>query len=772
MRHLASAMAVIVTSVLAVNAQESRPDTALVPAGNFLMGGRQVAPSFYHDHGPYRATDELPRHPVRLTKPFYISKTEVTVAQFRAFIAATSYRTTTEKNGLGIVGFDPHQKENRRTKYTFRRKPEFTWRKPGFGQTDQYPVVGVSWNDAQAYCRWLSQQTGVKYRLPTEAEWEFACRAGGDTFFSWGDNYRGTIHEKANIGNVELENALPERALSQWLFDVKKDPADPFVHTAPVGRFPANAFGLHDMHGNVWEWCEDTYLDTAFQKYKPPKYDHPIPVAVDPFNTESMNQFGDWRAIRGGSWFTSPIQARSAVRGFFEADDAACYIGFRVVREASADEIAVARRDFEREQASHKIVDAATTGGFRSRSGTELRAEFRNPDRNVGRHMPRVPGLTDISINGDGNLDGAVLQDVAAVPRLKSFRLHNPGAGVLDAHFAPFAQRTDLESLQITYTKTITDAALMHFAKHRDLRVLRLDCEQVTDEGLKQLAGLTKLEELRIAGSAARGTVLQTFAKAPLKKLSIRGLTDSSARTLAAFPDLVEIECLDGELSSAGLGHLAGLKNLANLDLTGCQLIDDAGFAALSELRLLQALVLQHTKAGDAAVRSMSKMQQLSRLQLGSPSLTDRGMRGISEILTLRNLRLDAESTNVTDSGFIDFWRLNRLDSLAISCPRVTGAGFATLTELPNLHELRIYSPELTDVGLRFISEIPALRRLRLGGSAGKGPPNVTDDGLLCLSEAAKLTYLELHRRDSAITDEAIARLKQALPQLRIDERR
>src|SRR5262249_17434552 len=144
--------------------------------------------------------------------------------------------------------------------------PRYSWREAGFAQTHEHPVVNVSWNDAVAFCAWLSHKEGRSYRLPTEAEWEYSCRAGTDTRY-----YSGTDPETvALVGNVA--DASAKRKFPNWT-TIKND--DGYVFTSPVGRFQANAFGLHDMHGNVWERCQDWY-DAAYYK-KSPKQDPPGP---------------------------------------------------------------------------------------------------------------------------------------------------------------------------------------------------------------------------------------------------------------------------------------------------------------------------------------------------------------------------------------------------------------------------------------------------------------------------------------------------------------
>ncbi len=313
-----------------------------ISAGTFQMGtdlnnmADELAVDFPLSVSPRWASDESPRHPVKLTRPFDISAQEVTVDQFRQFVEATGYRTTAERSGEGIVGFSPvpveQRKQNPRQR-AFERREQFTWSNPGFRQDASHPVVGVSWEDAQAFCKWLSERESAKYRLPTEAEWEYACRAGSDAWFSFGKQFRKRIHRYANIGNIELELVHKHHPIRQWLLDPDYDPPDHYVFTSPAGSFQPNVWGLYDMHGNVWEWCEDYYAETYYRQFKPDHHSRqPAKLDTDPFISTRGNEHSELRVIRGGCWYNGPLFCRSATRSFFEATDAACYIGFRVVR--------------------------------------------------------------------------------------------------------------------------------------------------------------------------------------------------------------------------------------------------------------------------------------------------------------------------------------------------------------------------------------------------------------------------------------------------------
>lgn len=276
-----------------------------------------------------------PAHPVQISKSFLIGQHEVSVAQFRAFVEATNYRTTTETNGKGALAFMPNEESGLKQ---FQLREECTWRAPGFSQTDEHPVVCVSWKDAVAFCKWLSDVEDRVYRLPTEAEWEYAARAGTTTMYVSG-NSPDSVYAYGNVADAALEEAHPNTVLRQRIAALDKGDGDGFVYTAPVGSLKPNPWGLYDTHGNAWEWCSDRYtveyysqLTVAAQN----KGSSTEPaVTVDPQGPKTTlnDKYGDWRATRGGAWTNSPVTARCSWRGFGEASDAFCYTGFRVVAE-------------------------------------------------------------------------------------------------------------------------------------------------------------------------------------------------------------------------------------------------------------------------------------------------------------------------------------------------------------------------------------------------------------------------------------------------------
>ena len=276
--------------------------------------------------------NETPSHRVILSKSFDIAATEVTVGQFRKFVDATGYRTDAEKNG-GALGSFPEERD-----YVdrFHKAPEITWKSPGFKQSDDHPVVAVSWNDAQKFCEWLSEKENAKYRLPSEAEWEYACRAGQPTWYSWGED-PDAAYEHANVADGALEAAQPKTTRFQRAVRLGADEGDGAVFTAKVASYKPNLWGLHDTHGNAWEWCQDRWSADRYERFFDgvPRQERDSVVVRDPLFAEETDQhkYGDWRVMRGGAWTCAPAAVRSSIRTFAEAADAAVYTGFRVVRE-------------------------------------------------------------------------------------------------------------------------------------------------------------------------------------------------------------------------------------------------------------------------------------------------------------------------------------------------------------------------------------------------------------------------------------------------------
>ncbi|MGB7347173.1 MAG: bifunctional serine/threonine-protein kinase/formylglycine-generating enzyme family protein [Pirellulaceae bacterium] len=259
----------------------------LIPPGEFLMGATDddVESDPWSD-----PSTMLPRHRVRITQPFLIGAYEVTVGQFRQFVVDQSFRTDAEWGRAKALRTNALLDSQ-------TNKP-LTWRNPGFDQSEQHPVVQVTWNDAVAFCNWLSDKENATYRLITEAEWEYACRAGTYTPWSFGNSFTvASDYVWAKAGNDRT-----------WPTTIVGSPRKP------------NAFGLFDMHGNAKEWCLDGFNPEAYR----------ATLAVDPLESK---RFAESHVTRGGGSTAKPWFLRSSVRKGHHHETIAPWLGFRVARE-------------------------------------------------------------------------------------------------------------------------------------------------------------------------------------------------------------------------------------------------------------------------------------------------------------------------------------------------------------------------------------------------------------------------------------------------------
>ena len=266
-----------------------------IGAGEFLMGSsreeadamaarmREKKITSWYPNSP---ASEAPPRRTRITRDFLMAIHETTLGQFRAFVEASGYKTEAERDGKGADG-------KRNGKWT--TAPEFNWRDMGYERTDDFPVVNVTWADAVAFCAWLSKKEGRRYRLPTEAEWEYACRAGTTGRAYWGDD-DAKRNEHAWTGSNS--GGGPH----------------------PVGKLKPNAWGLYDMIGNAYEYCSDFFVA---KPYDPAQ-------SVDPKGPAEGKEY----VVRSTSWGTDPMHARSAFRGGGSPGHRNMRDGFRVACDA------------------------------------------------------------------------------------------------------------------------------------------------------------------------------------------------------------------------------------------------------------------------------------------------------------------------------------------------------------------------------------------------------------------------------------------------------
>lgn len=265
----------------------SCPTMVVIPSGSFNMGSPKSEAG--------RGRNEGPVHQVNITA-FALGKNVVTQGQFAAFVKKTNYiagnKCWTLVNG--------HFKEN-----------SGNWLTPGYPQNEKHPVTCVSWNDAQAYVKWLSLKTGKKYRLATEAEWEYASRGNTSTVRYWGNN------PDEACGYADVADQATQTQIEGATSWAVHNCSDGFAYTAPVGSFKANAFGLYDMLGNVWQWTEDSYHNSYIGA---------------PADGSSWQGNGAEHVLRGGSWNNSPRDVRAAARNSNKPALEFSIFGFRVAR--------------------------------------------------------------------------------------------------------------------------------------------------------------------------------------------------------------------------------------------------------------------------------------------------------------------------------------------------------------------------------------------------------------------------------------------------------
>jgi sulfatase modifying factor 1 len=289
-----------------------------IPAGEFVMGSEESVASL-HQAFPLAETqrltdlvDEAPTHKVRITKPFYMAATEVTVGQFRQFVQQSGYVPESIADGTGGYGYNAQYDaaKSQRGDAFEGRDVRYSWLNPGFAQTDAHPVLNVTWGDAQALAQWLGKKEGRNYRLPTEAEWEYAARAGTTTRYHCGDEPTCLL---------QVSNTFDQSAKPFWpQFAANALPGnDGHPFTAPVASFAPNAFGLYDMHGNAWEWTQDLYGEDYYAK--------------SPVDDPQGPTQGGVYVRRGGSWHTWSLYARSSYRNWNSPQTRYTLVGIRLV---------------------------------------------------------------------------------------------------------------------------------------------------------------------------------------------------------------------------------------------------------------------------------------------------------------------------------------------------------------------------------------------------------------------------------------------------------
>jgi serine/threonine-protein kinase len=544
----------------------------LVPPGEFMQGSSAMQIEKYVSEAnaeeipdPYRwwyralIYQEGPLHRVRVTRPRYVGAHEVTVGAFRTFVEDTNYQTDAEKKNA-----DPPAPEEGKP----APAPAPTWRDESlWSLTDDHPVVNVSWNDAVAFCEWLSSTERVRYRLPSSAEWEFACRAGSQTRYSFGDR------------TADLDQY-------GWC----KTNSGGMAH--PVGFKKPNAYGLFDMHGNAGEWCSDLYGPGSYKEFE-------HRVVRDPRGPE----LGDKRVARGGSWALYAGGLRSAFSVDAVPEGTSHELGFRAVLE-----IADVRPQVGAKLAPGREPRRASS----KKSGTPEKWMESVPKMPPGRQVLKVIAklkeknpefdekfthkiengvVTELGFSTDNVTDISPVRALAGLKSL-SCRGSGPGKGKL-VDLSPLAV-TSLETLHCGFND-VTDLSPL---KGLPLKTLYCNYNPLTD--LSPLSGMG-LIYLDIPGT--RVTDLSPLKGMPVTYLLIH---DTAIADLSIVRDLPGLRHLF--LNWTPVSDLSPLRGSAVITL-------DCQQTAVSDLSPLQGLVLE---ALDIRFTAVSDLTPLKGLKLRS----------------------------------------------------------------------------------------------------------------------------------------------------------
>jgi len=262
------------------------PNLLPIPSGVLMMG----CTANWDDIAGGCRDSEYPAHSVNI-QAFEIAQHEVTVGQYRLFVDETDYETAAERRGCVIA-----DKQSPSPRWIMDKSAN--WKSPGYEQEDSHPVVCMARVDAFAYINWLNKKADKQYRLPTEAEWEYAARAGTATPYPWGNK---ADHNRANFKGTG--------GIDKW------------EYTSPVGSFPANDFNLQDMNGNAWEWVSDCW------------HDNYVSAPSDGSSWDTNCHGNDFITRRGGAWDAPPISIRSSYRSHAGEMDRSQSYGFRVAHD-------------------------------------------------------------------------------------------------------------------------------------------------------------------------------------------------------------------------------------------------------------------------------------------------------------------------------------------------------------------------------------------------------------------------------------------------------
>ncbi len=620
----------------------------LIPPGEFQMGSSKEvveqelktpdAAAWYK----VRLPSERPLHRVQITRPFRLGRFLVTQGEYQRVIGKNPSWFSTSGDGQDrVAGQD----------------------------TKRFPVENVSWDDAVEFCRRLSdlpaeKAAGRRYRLPSEAEWEYACRAGSQSKWHCGDQ----ADNVEDCGWFKMNSGFRAHI---------------------VGQLRANPWGLFDMDGNVWEWCHDWYEADYYMK-----------SAVD----DPCGPSGGSRCVlRGGSAWQPVNICRPAVRHAMEPGSHIFEVGFRVSLLLADNSSAKAEPLRSRKEELENRTPADQSGDKINRKAAEYALAKGGTVRvAIGQQEKDITAAVDLPTEAF-HVVGIVLDyphtmndaDLAHFAGLKYCRNLMLCPGITDEGLKHVGSLPRLESLSLRRTG-ITGNGLRYLEHLSQLSKLLLFQAGVTDEGLLNLRYVPTLENLELDYTGIGDNGLEGVASLPqLKFLAIHGtwhINGKGFHWLSGLKDLEQIWAGYSKVNGEGLEFLHGLPRLRLLELQGT-LVDDAGAAKLPRLKNLSTLLIGNARITIRSLDSLKSLPNLKQLHLGGfQGPADAWIAGLLNFPPLEHLAL--EDKQISDKEIEPLARMKTLRQLGLAGTKVTAPGVAKLqAALPGCHI--IVSPEV-----------------------------------------------------------------------------
>ncbi len=742
----------------------------LIPPGEFLMGSSdaditlalKIAEETKLDERAVKLIqDERPQHTLRITKPFRLAAHEVTIGQFAKFVEQTKYKTQAEEFGGNSDNVKPEDVKPDSLK--------LTWRTPGYAVTDDSPVTLVSWNDAVAFFNWLSGQEQLTpcyqrdgdswtllpkangYRLPTEAEWEYSCRAGTTTQYSFGNDWQD--HDKYGWSNKNAGNG---------------------PHA--VGLLPANPFGLYDMHGNVWEWCQDWYDGKWYEKSP----------SDDPFGPgRSLN-----RVARGGCWRSLPANSRSSFRNGINPPSTRYQDrGFRPVLSsvgapsstasvtpqpsvpaaASTTKLFMHDPAFPQWMKDVQAMSAEKQIEAVSKKLVELNPGFDGKltgwDQSA---TPRIENgiVTELGFSTNNVSD---ISPVRALTGMKS--LSCPGSGRGKGRLSDLLplQGMTLRKLNCGYT-TVLD-----FSPLRGMPLLYLGCFSTELSDLSPLVDCQSLEVLGVPGTKVTVADVTALQKA-LPKCKIEW--DNPAKATPPEQPSTPIQWTNLKIAVWVIEHGGTLwigdkqniskredlppgeiQSITLVTFKNTQQIGDNEAALMAQWSAIPGMVLENTKVTDAGLRMLASLKLGGSLSAIGESITGEGFEAfagkpIGTIVVTRAQFSPKGWQALAQIGLTKIWYVTHSNFDDDACQEI-------VRRHPEIEAFHANETRVTDRSLLTLADQKNLRRLHLAGT------KISDGGLAALKRSAGLTLLTI--TGTKVTPAGVAALQKALPNCKIE---